>query len=183
MIMHKVFNDFWINYYPAMVALFNLDYRNFTIRSAKIFPTQGKCLYHNVGPSGSIQNHDALCFLSQNTINEKVFIFFYVWFVFILVLQALNNIYWTCFMLSPYLRKYQLCQMFKSFYVYRKKPFFAHFGHTGVWFSLRIIRMNLSSYLYNDLMKDLVGHPTMKDSLGGGDKADPIQAYADAPAI
>lgn len=183
-IMHIVFNGFWVTYYPAMASLVNIDYRNFTKHSAILFPTQAKCLYHNFGLSGSIQNHDALCFLPQNTVNEKIFVFYYFWFVFIFVFQAINNLYWTGLLLSSYLRKSDLCEMSKSVYVHRKKLFFSHFGHMGVWFSLSIIRMNLNMFLFNDLLKDLVGHSTMKqDSGNGGGKTDHIQAYPEAPPI
>lgn len=182
--MNIVFNGFWVAYFPAIVALVNVDYRNFTKHSAILFPTQAKCFYNKFGPSGSIEYHDALCFLPQNTVNEKIFVFYYFWFVFVLVCQVINNLYWTSFLLSQHLRQFDLCEMSKSLHVYRKKHFFSHFGHMGVWFSLSIIRMNLSPFLYNDLLKDLVGHSTMKqDSVDGGGKTDPIQAFPDAPAV
>jgi hypothetical protein len=39
-----------------------------------------KCILNTYGPSGSIQNHDALCVMTVNVLNEKIY--FLVWIVF-----------------------------------------------------------------------------------------------------
>ena len=38
---------------------------------AKVFPKVSKCTFHKYGPSGTIVNHDGLCILPINIINEK----------------------------------------------------------------------------------------------------------------
>ena len=38
---------------------------------AKVFPKVSKCTFHRYGPSGTIGNHDGLCILPINIINEK----------------------------------------------------------------------------------------------------------------
>ncbi|CAD1475104.1 unnamed protein product, partial [Heterotrigona itama] len=40
-----------------------------------VFPKVTKCIFHKYGPSGSIQNHDALCVMALNVVNEKIYIF------------------------------------------------------------------------------------------------------------
>ena len=44
-----------------------------------IFPKMTKCTFHTYGPSGTIQNHDALCVLPINILNEKIY--FMAWFM------------------------------------------------------------------------------------------------------
>ena len=48
---------------------------------AVVFPKVTKCTFHKYGPSGSIQTHDGLCVLPLNIINEKIYVFMWLWFV------------------------------------------------------------------------------------------------------
>ena len=59
----------------------------------KVFPKVAKCQFNKYGPSGSIQNHDALCVLPLNIINEKIYIFLYFWFVFLAAVSCVWLIY------------------------------------------------------------------------------------------
>ena len=45
-----------------------------------IFPKMTKCTFNVYGPSGTLQNLDALCVLPINVLNEKIY--FVTWFVF-----------------------------------------------------------------------------------------------------
>ena len=44
-----------------------------------VFPRVTKCTYFKYGPSGTIQNHDAMCVLPVNIVNEKIYVF--IWYV------------------------------------------------------------------------------------------------------
>lgn len=59
----------------------------------RVFPKVAKCSFNKYGPSGSIQNHDALCVLPINIINEKIYIFLYFWFVFLGAISAMWILY------------------------------------------------------------------------------------------
>jgi len=59
----------------------------------KVFPKVAKCQFRKYGPSGSIQNHDALCVLPLNIINEKIYIFLYFWFIFLAAVSCVWLIY------------------------------------------------------------------------------------------
>ena len=39
---------------------------------ATVFPRVTKCTYRKYGPSGTIQNHDAMCVMPINIVNEKI---------------------------------------------------------------------------------------------------------------
>lgn len=47
-----------------------------------------KCDFHKFGPSGTIKNIDALCVLGMNIINEKIYIFFWFWFIILAIVTA-----------------------------------------------------------------------------------------------
>jgi len=70
----------------------------------KVFPKVAKCQFNKYGPSGSIQNHDALCVLPLNIINEKIYIFLYFWFVFLAAVSCIGLVYRLLTILSHDLR-------------------------------------------------------------------------------
>jgi hypothetical protein len=41
---------------------------------AQIFPTVSKCTFNQYGPSGGVENRDALCVLPFNVIHEKIYV-------------------------------------------------------------------------------------------------------------
>jgi hypothetical protein len=43
--------------------------------------------------TGSVQNHDALCVLPLNILNEKIFIFLWFWFIILSLLSGLALLY------------------------------------------------------------------------------------------
>ena len=44
-----------------------------------VFPTEVSCTVPNIGAAGGEQNHNGLCVLSQNIINEKIYLI--IWWV------------------------------------------------------------------------------------------------------
>jgi len=70
----------------------------------KVFPKVAKCQFNKYGPSGTIQNHDALCVLPLNIINEKIYIFLYFWFVFLAAVSCVWLVYRLLTILSHDLR-------------------------------------------------------------------------------
>jgi len=59
----------------------------------RVFPKVAKCNFQKYGPSGSLVKHDALCVLPQNIINEKIYIFLYLWFVFLAAVSGIWLVY------------------------------------------------------------------------------------------
>nr|CAD7439107.1 unnamed protein product [Timema bartmani] len=48
-----------------------------------VFPKVTKCIFHKYGPSGTIQNHDAMCVMALNVVNEKIYMFLWFWMWFL----------------------------------------------------------------------------------------------------
>jgi len=57
---------------------------------AFVFPTVAKCLIPKFGPSGRQETRDFICVLPFNLINEKMFIFLWVWFSVLAVLTIVG---------------------------------------------------------------------------------------------
>ena len=52
---------------------------------SRVFPKMTKCDFHMYGPSGTLQNVDALCVLGVNALNEKIFLVLWFWLLFLLI--------------------------------------------------------------------------------------------------
>lgn len=129
--MTLVFNNFWIEYYPAINALLRHDMADFAKQSSILFPSQAKCDYFNFGSSGTIQHIDSLCMLPQNVVNEKVFVFLYFWMIILLLFTLLHII-------SVIIKLRIQCKKDRDF------------GHGLV---LSIMKKNLSPVLVDDLLE------------------------------
>ena len=80
-----------------------------------IFPKMTKCTFHTYGPSGTVQNHDALCVLPINILNEKIY--FMAWFMLfgLCIFTLIHHIVAAIIILTPPLRKKILAwYMFKD---------------------------------------------------------------------
>lgn len=58
-----------------------------------VFPKLTKCTFHKFGQSGSIQVHDALCVMSLNIINEKIYTILWFWFIFLMFVTTVGLIW------------------------------------------------------------------------------------------
>jgi len=70
----------------------------------RVFPKVAKCTFQKFGPSGSLQKHDALCVLPLNIINEKIYVFLYLWFVFLAAVSGIWLVYRLLTILSHQMR-------------------------------------------------------------------------------
>ena len=57
---------------------------------SKVFPRMTKCNFHKYGGSGTIEVIDALCVLSMNIINEKIYIILWCWFILVALITGIN---------------------------------------------------------------------------------------------
>jgi hypothetical protein len=132
------------------------------------FPKEISCDVPAIGPSGGQQWHNGLCVLSQNVINEKIYlaIWFYITFVCLYTIPFV--FYRICTLLFEPMRFYliygaihhskdpELRQSLK--YVLSK-------CYLGDWFLLLQLSKNVNRYFYRafikELKKELKGRPKM----------------------
>lgn len=58
-----------------------------------VFPKVTKCTFHKFGQSGSIQVHDAICVMSLNIINEKIYTILWFWFLTLFFVTVLGIVW------------------------------------------------------------------------------------------
>jgi len=78
-----------------------------------IFPRLTKCNFFKYGPSGTIQNIDVMCILVQNVLNEKIYLFLWIWFFIIAVLSAFSLVYRIIILTQITMKTTILLKMFK----------------------------------------------------------------------
>merc|ERR1719362_1701450 len=121
---------------------------------AKVFPKVSKCTFHKYGPSGTIVNHDGLCILPINIINEKIYIFLWFWFFALISWTAIFFCFRIVTVASRRTRYLIFCGRAKSnshddISIVSEKLWF------GDWFILMQICKNISPVIFHDLVIDL----------------------------
>ena len=86
-----------------------------------VFPKVTKCTFHKYGPSGTITQHDGLCILALNIINEKIYVFLWFWFDFVAIFSAMAILYRMVMLLVPGLRVNAIMARYLFFH-------YPHFG-------------------------------------------------------
>lgn len=157
-ILNVAFQQFWSRFFPAVMALFTLDGPSFSTEASKIFPYNTKCTYTLTGPSGSKEIRDALCLLTNNVLNEKVFAFLYIWYVLLLFISGCNLIVRSVILLSSSIRLKIIQSQSKWSEPLTKKnlQIILHSDNIGDWFIIYLLGRNLNSFVFSDILDNLV---------------------------
>merc|ERR1712013_490574 len=75
---------------------------------SRVFPKMTKCEFLMYGPSGTLQNVDALCVLGVNALNEKIFLALWFWLLFLLVVSSVQVLLRLAQLLFPICRIWTL---------------------------------------------------------------------------
>jgi len=153
-LMNVFFNGQFTTYGADVVTLSGQDMEKRTDPMAKIFPKMSKCTFHKYGPSGTIVNHDGLCILPINIINEKIYVFLWFWFVALACWTSIFIVFRAITIVSRYSRYLVFCGRSKSssrndIAVIMKKFWF------GDWFILMQLCKNMDPMVFHELVIDL----------------------------
>jgi len=121
----------------------------------QIFPRMTKCTFYKFGYSGTVETHDALCLLSVNIFNEKIYIFAWFWLIVLSALSVLVICYRLVMIASPFVR---------LFVMQRQAPTIerdtaadiVHSVHFGDYFVLHQLGKNLDGFIFKELLDDMV---------------------------
>ena len=58
-----------------------------------VFPTKVSCDLKIVAETGSVNEKNGFCILSQNIVNEKVFLVLFYWYMLLFIVSALYMLY------------------------------------------------------------------------------------------
>ena len=125
----------------------------------QVFPRMTKCTFHKFGYSGSVETHDALCLLSVNIFNEKIYIFAWFWLIILSGLSALILFYRLIMLASLFVRR---------FVIQRQAPTTERESAVSVvnsirfgdYFLLHLLGKNLDGFHFKQLLEEMVNRVT-----------------------
>ncbi|XP_076750283.1 innexin 7 isoform X2 [Xylocopa sonorina] len=124
-----------------------------------VFPKVTKCIFHKYGSSGTIQNHDALCVMALNIINEKIYVLLWYWFIILSVLTGVGLLWRILTMLLHARSKTFNKIVFSMACPGKHNPWnvltVTHEWHYGDWVFLYYVAKNLDDYVFKELLQKL----------------------------
>jgi innexin len=66
---------------------------NYTYEVSFLFPRIAKCSFYQYGSSGEISSIDNLCVLPLNAINDKIYMFIWIWLMFLISAQTIDLLF------------------------------------------------------------------------------------------
>lgn len=137
------------------MALFTGNSDGWKVYSDQTFPTIAKCLFESTGPSGTVQQFDALCLLPQNVLNQKIFVIIWLWYIFQLVVSVANLSYWAAIYYSRNVRV-AILYRYAMMTINRKQIMQAtNKAHLGHFFLLQQIAKNIDNFTFCELLNEL----------------------------
>ena len=123
-----------------------------------VFPTEVSCTVPNVGAGGKEQHHNGLCVLSQNVINEKVYLVVWFYLVFLKFVSVLQVMYRLSTIFFDKLRFHLLHTRIQHTYdpeIRKSLEFVMSKCFAGDWFVLCQLSKNSNRYFMRQFIVDL----------------------------
>merc|ERR1719220_1192318 len=152
-----------------------------------VFPTEVSCNIPNVGAAGNEQAHNGLCVLTQNIINEKIYLFLWFWFMFLFTVSIFFVFYRICTLFFEKLRFQLLFKTVRHKYdedIRKCLEYVLSKCQMGDWFVLYQLSKNCNPYFFREFIKEFaielklrpkrsrglgsMGNGTLRRDVGGG---------------
>jgi len=118
------------------------------------FPTVVGCEFSTVGAAGARQTETGVCILSQNIINEKIYLFLWFWFVLLGVASGIQLIFEIAVLSMGAVRSWLMERQFDGTDDQQMKDFVLNLG-LGDWFVLHQIGKNTNEEFFHAFIKNL----------------------------
>lgn len=153
-LLDKFFDGTFFTYGIEVMSFADRDQEDRIDPMIYVFPRMTKCTFHKYGTSGNIENHDVLCILPLNIVNEKIYIFIWFWFLVLGLLSFFVILYRFIIIFSPYIRAYVLRIRFRRV---KKECIDAVIGrsYVGDWLLFYLLGQNIDSGAYKDVVHEL----------------------------
>ena len=110
-----------------------------------------------VGTSGGVAHATGLCLLSQNIINEKIYLVLWFWIVFLYILACLQFVFEMAIVFIPGFRGTLITFTMGSFSTGPMKNYIQNTCNIGDWFLLYQIGKNTDKHFFYKLIALLSG--------------------------
>uniref|UniRef100_T1GB50 Innexin n=1 Tax=Megaselia scalaris TaxID=36166 RepID=T1GB50_MEGSC len=151
----KFLGGTFLKYGTEVIKFSNMQQENRTDPMIEIFPRLTKCTFHKYGPGGSLQNHDTLCLLALNILNEKIYVFLWFWFYVLMGLSACTIIYSGIVIMLPTSREKIIKRRFRSDHNKMNIKELVRRLDIGDFLLVHLIGQNINVNSYSDIITDL----------------------------
>ena len=126
----------------------------------QVFPTVTSCQFPTGSLTGTVNIDHALCVLSLNIVNDKIFLFEWCWFFFLLVVAVINSCSRIVTLALPCLQTTMLRSMDISLGLEDEKLIRRVVGRCklGDWFLLTLVKKNLDDRQFFCWLKEFDSH-------------------------
>lgn len=133
------------------------------------FPTMVSCNIKTAGLSNQVQNANGLCILSQNIINEKIYLILWFWFVFLFVVGSMQVLLELLFLTIPSFRNYMIRWQLGTYLTSDMKGYL-NSCCIGDWFFLCQIGKNSNKHFFYQFLENLATNHKKSASGNGAEK-------------
>merc|ERR1712212_331922 len=116
----------------------------------EVFPKMTKCQFNRHGPGGDIINHDALCLLPLNIVNEKIYLVMWLWMIVLAVWSGLAVLYRMACIIFPQMKTFTLTNYSSKWSIAANV---CREGMYGDWFLLRQLSKNVDREIFSEFLK------------------------------
>ncbi|XP_043211423.1 innexin inx2-like isoform X2 [Amphibalanus amphitrite] len=121
----------------------------------QVFPRLTKCTFYRFGAGGSLERFDALCVLSINVVNDKIYLTVWFWYIVLIALGSLLFVYRLATVFSPKLRRRLLLARGSRYGADPAIDDVTRKCGYGDWYLLRTLSRNMSAPVFSSVVRQL----------------------------
>ncbi|CAB4062527.1 inx [Lepeophtheirus salmonis] len=135
-----------------------LDREHYANPLCSTFPTEVSCTVPTIGSAGTPVSFNSMCVLSQNIVNEKMYVFIWFWLIFLMILSTLNVIVRIVYIVIPSYRAAYVSQKVSRYQCREIKMLITKKLKTQDAFILSQLAKNMDPALFDEFIHYLLRH-------------------------
>ncbi|XP_025406698.1 innexin inx3-like isoform X2 [Sipha flava] len=162
-VTNKFIGEYFLTY-GFEVFKYNENDQNHTDPMEEIFPRLTKCNFYKYGSSGTIQKMDALCILAQNVLNEKIYLFLWIWFFMLAIMSILALLYRIAIITQIIKKTSSFNNIFKLTNNTLMMSSLFRKCQIGDFLLLHLIEKNVNHFQFKEIMKEICANLNLENS-------------------
>ncbi|XP_071519070.1 innexin inx2-like isoform X2 [Panulirus ornatus] len=145
----------FLTYGADVFEVAGLDPENRTDPMSYVFPRMTKCTFRSFGSSGTIQVRDVMCLIATNIINEKIYLFLWVWLILLTCATSVWLVLRVLTIVLPFYRQFLLKLHVREGHRKEVSTFMKR-ASVSDWFLLISLAKNMEISVFSEFVSHLV---------------------------